>query len=541
MSTEVTVPEVEQPTVDVPSGCITLPDGTIKCPDTNTSSVCNPWDLQEQADQCVIGDYVNESINIAGATANVFKLLGVHEQGKLVDITGMGSAVSASNIPGFPASNAFTSECSAWRSGSRGNNVVADSWIGYDFGYLRLDNGRVQHGEPKPETKDVSRISIKQAAASQNRVTRVRVERSQDGVKWFGVEVVDLEDTDALVTVNFRRSVPSRFWRLRPLAFNGGDTDFWAVLALQFFDYEATRIDNIQDRLLLENRNRDYMDTTLRLKVYYDLIDTQTELSRFGIELSGQSFYITVPFNTCVAVLGRPMVIGDIIELPSERQFSASLNPIEKYLEVVDVGWSTEGYTPGWRPTLLRIIAQPMWASQETQDIVGDFVGITDTTGLFDEDDGNHPVYQDYSEVAQYIDATSRQKDNLPQRGSEAGNDIQAFTDEQVQAGLDAGVDIQKLSYNPRGLYIEDALPPNGEDFTMGDTFPENPQNGAYHRLTYSGLAEDLPARLHRYSASKGQWIFLEKDRRDEFDANRKKIQEFIVHPNATPNGNISD
>ena len=154
---------------------------------------------------------------------------------------------------------------------------------------------------------------------------------------------------------------------------------------------------------------------------------------------------------------------------------------------------------------------------------------------------GNDPIQQDYSETAQYIDATSRQKDNLPQRGSEAGNDIQAFTDEQVQAGLDAGIDIQKLSYNPRGLYIEDALPPNGEDFTMGDIFPENPTNGDYHRLTFSGLAEDLPARLHRYSADKGQWIFLEKDRRDEFDANRKKIQEYINHPNATPNAKISD
>lgn len=540
-TTDVTTPEVEQPTSNVPSGCVQLSDGSVKCPDTAASDVCKPWQLDQSPDQCIQEDYVNEALNIGGATANVYKLLGVHEQGKLVDITGNGEAVSGGEITNFPAANAFTNECTAWRSGQRGNNVVSSAWIGYDFGILRLNNGRAQHGEAKPETVDVSRMSIKQAANANNRVTRVRVERSQDGEKWFGVEAVDLEDTDALITVSFRRSVPSRFWRLRPLAFNGGSADFWSVLAIQFFDYEETRLDNVQDRLLLENRNRDYMDTTLKLKVFYDLIDVQTELSRFGIELPSQSYYMNVGFATCVAVLGRPFVIGDIIELPSETQYSATLEPIKKYLEVIDVGWSTEGYTPGWKPTMLRIIAQPMIASQETQDIVGDFVGQKSATGLFNIDDGNHPIFQDYSETAQFIDADSRQRDAVPQRGSEAGNDIQAFTDDQVQAGLDAGIDIQKLSYNPRGLYIEDALPPNGEDFTMGDTFPENPAAGAYHRLTYSGLAEDVPARLFRYSSDKGNWIFLEADRRDEFDGHRKKIQEFIDHPNATPNNKISD
>jgi hypothetical protein len=523
------------------NGCIELPDGSLKCPDTNASAVCNPWDLQEQPDQCVIDDYVNESVNIAGATANVYKLLGVHEQGKLVDITGNGSAISSSDAPGFPASNAFTDECTAWRSGQRGENVVANAYIGYDFGVLRIDNSRVQHGDARPETQDVSRITILQGAESKNRITKARIERSQDGEKWYGVEIVDIEDTANLVTVNFRRSVPSRYWRIRPLEFNGGSTDYWAVLALQFFDYETTRLDNVQDRLLLENRNRDYMDTPLQLKVVYDLIDVQTELSRFGIELPSQSYYMTVPFTTTVAVLGRPFVIGDVIELPSETQFSASLQPVKKYLEIIDVAWSTEGYTPGWRPTLLRLVAQPMYASQETQDIFGDLAGTVDSTGLFDIDDGNSSVIQDYSETAQYIDAKSRQKDAVPQRGSEASNDIQQFSGEELQATADAGVNIQKLSYNPRGLYIEDALPPNGEDFTMGDSFPENPSDGDYHRLTYSGMAEDIPARLHRYSAAKQKWIFLEKDRRAEFDGTRKKLQEFIVHPNATPNGKISD
>lgn len=525
---------------NIPAGCVELRDGSLKCPDTTPSAVCKPFDLTTDKSNCVIEDFVEEALGIGGANTNVYKLLGVHEQRKLVDLTGHGNAISGGDIPGFPASNAFTNECTAWRSGNRGKYVVQKSFIGYDFGVLRLDNSRVQHGVPKPVTEDVSAIRIKQGAESKNRVTQVRIERSQDGVKWYGVEIVDLPDTDALETITFRRSVPSRYWRIRPLAFNGGEKDFWSVLAIEMFDYEATRIDNIQDRLLLENRNRDYQTDAVTIKMYYDLIDTQTELSRFGIELPTQSYYFNVSFNAAIRVLGRPFVIGDIIELPSEVQYNTQLEPIKKYLEVIDVGWSTEGYTPGWRPTLLRLIAQPMFASQETQDIVGDFAGNVDSQGLFDIDDGNHPIYQDYSEIAPYVDAKSRQATNVPQRGSEGGNAIKQFSEEELQSAEDQGINIAKLSYDPNALYVEDALPPNGEDFTLGDTFPENPSDGDYHRLTFSGLAENIPARLYRYSSAKLNWIYLETDRRDEFDATRKKLQEYIVHPNATPNSDIT-
>jgi len=202
-------------------------------------------------------------------------------------------------------------------------------------------------------------------------------------------------------------------------------------------------------------------------------------------------------------------------------------------LEVNDVGWSTEGYTPGWKPTMLRIIAQPMIASQETQDIFGDLVGQVDSSGLFDTDDGQHPIYQDYSEIAPTIEEQAVQKEKAPQRGDNAGNEVALFEPEQIQAAADIGINIQKIGLNPQGLYVEDALPPNGEDFSMGDTFPTIPTDGDYHRLTYSGLAEEVPDRLYRFSTSKGRWVYLETDRRHEFDGQRKKLQEFITSPNS--------
>ncbi|KKM15641.1 hypothetical protein LCGC14_1694040, partial [marine sediment metagenome] len=61
--------------------------------------------------------------------------------------------------------------------------------------------------------------------------------------------------------------------------------------------------------------------------------------------------------------------------------------------------------------------------------------------------------------------------------------------------------------------------------------FPTSPTDGDYHRLTFSGLAEDVPDRLYRFSTLKGRWVFLEKDRRHEYDGQKKKLQEYITSP----------
>ena len=47
--------------------------------------------------------------------------------------------------------------------------------------------------------------------------------------------------------------------------------------------------------------------------------------------------------------------------------------------------------------------------------------------------------------------------------------------------------------------------------------------------MTFSGLADDIPDRLYRFSTSKGRWVYLETDRRHEYDGQKKKLQEFIT------------
>ena len=528
----------------VPAGCIpSSTDGKPTQP-KNVDYRCKDFQLEtDDKSDNFVDDLVNEALNIGGATLNVFKLLGVHEQGKLIDCTGRGEAVSNGASPNFPAENAFDKFISEWRSIQRGNDVLVSSYIGYDFGFIKTnDRSRRAYGITTSIYKHVTAIAIKQSSNPNRRVTRARIERSDDGIKWYGVQVVILPDDDCLNTIQFRDSVPSRYWRIRPLDFNGENSnDVWSVVALQMFhDYVATDAYNIQDKVFLENRDRDYATESIRIKAYYDLTDNLTELSLHGIETPSLMMYLTVNFTACVAALGRPPVVGDIMEIPSEAQYSAKMEKVLKWMEITDVSWSTDGYTPGWRPTMLRLVAQPAFVSQETQDIFGDLAETEpDILGTTSGEDGQNPIYQDYFDVSKTIEAEAR--DAVPERGAEASSTIRAWEESEVQAAIDQGVgNIQKTGLNPTGLYVEDAMPPNNAPFTEGDAFVDNPTHGDYHRLTYSGLSEDIPPRLYRYSQTKGRWIYLETDLRKQFNPAKPTLKEFITNPDAVKNKEIT-
>ena len=486
----------------------------VPCP-----TACSEFSLTQIGgkDNVFIDSVIGEALNIGAANGNVFKLLGVHEQGDLTDLTGNGFPIASGTHPVFGPGNAFSLFVEQqFHSIQKGPGVVASAFLGYDFGSIRSPSGREIYSIgtydcPTSIRKHITAITIQQGP---NTITRARIERSDDGQLWRGVDVINLPNDQDPHTISFLNSVRSRYWRIRPLAFSGGAGDPWIVSALQLHDYEATQLGNIQDKVWFENRNRDYQTEAITLKGTYDLLDTQTELSRFGIELPTQTMYFTLSFNDSVAALGRPPIIGDIIQLPSETQYSPTLEPILKYMEVTDVGWSTDGFTPGWVPTLLRLILQPMMATEETQDIFGDLAGSeVDSTGLSDIDDGNHPVFQDYSEISQDIEAQA--KNDLPQRGREVSSTVQFWEEEEIagaEASAGVGLAVRNIGAIPTATYTEDAMPPNDDPYTEGDQFPDTPSDKDWHRLTYSGLAQQVPARLYRYSAAKNRWVFMECD-----------------------------
>jgi hypothetical protein len=75
-------------------------------------------------------------------------------------------------------------------------------------------------------------------------------------------------------------------------------------------------------------------------------------------------------------------------------------------------------------------------------------------------------------------------------------------------------------------------MPQNDAPFTRGDTFPTKPSDGDYFRMEYVGMAADVPARLYRYSGTKARWLYLETDRRAEFNAQKATLEEYTTSPN---------
>jgi hypothetical protein len=499
-------------------------------------STCpSPFDLQQSNDSQFMTQVVSESLDIGGADVNLFKLLGIHEQGKLIDLTGNGQAISSGDQQNFPASNVFETGTPEWRSLQKGQSVTASSYIGYDFGPIKLNNGRNKYGIETNENHHITTIRIKQSSNANNRATKARVEYSNDEEKWFGAAIIDLPDNAELNDVSFKTSSPARYWRLRPVEFNGSSADFWAICQIEMFNYKATRLDVLQDDMgFMESRDRDYSHEAITLKGSYDLIDVQTELTRFGIELPSQQFYLQISFAQCVEQLGRPIVIGDIIELPSEVQYTPTMEPIKKYLEVTDVGWSTEGYTPGWVPTLLRVITVPLMASQETMDLIGDFAPTPDGTGFLDIDDSQHT---DITSVANSIEATAHTQ--VPEAGADLSDQTQ-ISEEDIQSGFDVGVDLRKLRTDPNSLYVEDGLPPNGLPYTEGDTLPpiSTANDGDYHRLTYAASV-DIPPRLYKYSLPKGRWVYMETDMRFKSNNIKPSLQRILSSDTSTPSEDL--
>lgn len=511
--------------------CVTTPGG-LQCLPPSNWSTCPVWDLSEQTRaDCYQDSIANEALNIAGAPVNVFKLLGVHEQTKLVDLTGDGNPISGGDATGFPSSNAFTTFKASWKSKQSGAAAIASSaYIGYDFGVVKITTGRQRYGIDASIRQHITAIKIKQGSDPLSRVAKARIERSENGQQWYGVAVVTLPNDDTLNTIYFKNSVPNRYWRVRPVGFVGVDCASWEVQALEMYDYSATHISNIQDKILLENRDRDYAELAIQLKGYYDLVNVSTDLTRFGIEIPTSTYQIKVNFNTTVAKLGRPFVIGDIIELPSEMQYTPDLRAVKRYLEVTDVTWDAGSYTTGWKPINLLVTTQPALASQETQDIFGDLAQHVDSSDVFTTDDGNNLMYQDYSTVDQTIAQTALTQ--VPEKGSEGSNTIREFSPEELATAASQGFPhLNRTGFNRKGLYVEDAIPQNNAPYTEGPTLPSGPNDGDYHRLTYLGMSRDIPAELFRYSAIKSRWIYLETDRRQQYNHQQTVLEEYTRNP----------
>jgi len=323
--------------------------------------------------------------------------------------------------------------------------------------------------------------------------------------------------------------------------------------------YDALSPLNIQDLLLLENRDRIYDQDIYVMRGVYNAQDVDFDLSQFGLFLNNDTLFITFHYNDMIDSFGRKLMNGDVLEVPNLKDYHPLNNeipqPLPRYYVVQDADYATEGLSQTWLPHIWRVKATPMTNNQEFKDILkkpvvteqiwdnGNYYptgSIVNAGDVYYQAKINVPAdiaitnttyWQVYTPLTQSDVFSTRTKDN------ELNDAILAQADVEVPL---SGYDTQKFYIlptvdgqpaNPTGLttssgttvdgtqgganvapvadgytvgYLTgDGIPPNGLPVTTGVAFPSVAVDGDYClRLDY------FPNRLFRYSGRR--WVKIE-------------------------------
>jgi hypothetical protein len=262
--------------------------------------------------------------------------------------------------------------------------------------------------------------------------------------------------------------------------FNVSGTALFIHLYEGVYDQEAQDgsimdggITAIEDPVLGENRDRKYRDEIIEMRGTYNVADNDFDMKQFGLFLSSDTIFIEVHMNDMLAMCGRKIIPGDVIELPHQRD-DAMLDggpAINKYYVVEDSNRASDGYSSTWYPHIWRLKMVPMTATQEFQDILDqpatDPWGINDVANgvtigdIATGSDGNDliDINQDIYDIAVA---------NFRNRNFET-----------QQFWVKPGDEI--TSQNP-WILAGNGIPPNGYALLgTGATFPINPDVGDYY------------------------------------------------------------
>ena len=287
----------------------------------------------------------------------------------------------------------------------------------------------------------------------------------------------------------------------------------------------------IQDFLFLENRDRKYDQDIYSLRGIYSVTDTDFDLSQFDLFLANDTLFITFHENDMLNNLGRKLMAGDVIELPHLTDFSALDESVElslkRYYVVQEGTRPSEGFSPTWWSHLWRVKCGPLVDAQEYNDILNkiqeDKDGNETTNTLRDLlstynkelEITNKVVEAAEAEVPEsgyktdqyYVVPTGPDGTPLEPKG------INADDTNQNADSTDASADARRITPQNSNAYsgylVGDGLAPNGENVTMGTSFPSDSQEGDFVlRLDF------LPNRLFRYNGNR--WIKVEDDVRSK-------------------------
>jgi hypothetical protein len=358
--------------------------------------------------------------------------------------------------------------------------------------------------------------------------------------------------------------------------------------------YEAVDVLNIQDLLLLENRDRIYDPDVYVMRGVYNTQDVDFDLTQFGLFLNNDTIFMTFHYNDMIDTFGRKLMNGDVIEIPNLKDYHP-LNQnipraLPRYYQIQDADFASEGFSVTWLPHLWRVKCTPLKDQQEFSNITdkpfvaeniwdpGNFYPsgtIVNQGDNYYQAQVNVPADTPITNInfwAPYTPPTisdvqgTRVKDyeindailaqadaEVPLSGydnttfyieptinGEPANPTNLTADETVTVdGSQGGMAVTPTGEGyAQGYLTGDGTAPNGLPVTPAVNFPLNPVAGAYVlRLDYK------PNRLFRYDGAR--WVKVDDKVRTNLNngPTNKTLRSSFVNNTATVNtkdlGNI--
>ena len=325
--------------------------------------------------------------------------------------------------------------------------------------------------------------------------------------------------------------------------------------------YETQSPLNIQDLLLLENRDRIYDPDIYVMRGVYRQQDVDFDLTQFGLFLNNDTLFITFHYNDMIDIVGRKLMVGDVIELPNLKDYnplnSALPLALPRYYVIQDANFAAEGFSVTWLPHLWRVKATPLTNAQEYNNILnkpfvanyiwdpGDFYpmgSVVNYGDVYYKSTQNVPAGIEITNTNYWLEynpptisdmQSTRTKDYeindsiVTQADVEvpkSGYDVKDFyivptlengqpanptslttTDGDTVDGTQGGMSVTPRADGYTAGYLTgDGIAPNGLPVTPGVSFPVNPVAGDYClRLDYQ------PNRLFRYNGR--TWVKIEE------------------------------
>jgi hypothetical protein len=167
-----------------------------------------------------------------------------------------------------------------------------------------------------------------------------------------------------------------------------GPTDQGASIDYTQPQYDVLDPTNIQDLLFLENRDRTYDPNIYRLRGHYNVQNLDFDLSQFGLFLNNDIIFITIHYNDMIDLIGRKLMVGDVLELPHLLDYNPLKETIpvalKRFYQITDGNFASEGFSPTWYPHLWRIKCEPLVDSEEFSQILAEPIDQDNYLGLWD-------------------------------------------------------------------------------------------------------------------------------------------------------------